>query len=274
MLALLARSGPSASRDIPDTCVVPWASSGWTNTRNVTQMLEFLMMRGEVAIAGRVGRERAVGPRRARLPGGRRRPVGRRGAAGDGRAAALRARDRAQPRPPRCRSSRSTWARRASRRWSRASKGEWRVDPAALGEPTSRAGQRCSRPSTGSSTTAARALELFEFEYTLEMYKPEAKRRWGYFALPVLHEDRLVGKVDAAADRKASVAPRARDPRGRAVHTRDQRASGGSSTTSRRGSASTRRVTVGAPVSACSVRIRRRTKPGRIYQAKGYRHER
>jgi hypothetical protein len=34
------------------------------------------------------------------------------------------------------------------------------------------------------------------------MYKPAAKRQWGYFALPVLHDDRMVGKVDAIADRK------------------------------------------------------------------------
>jgi uncharacterized protein len=45
-------------------------------------------------------------------------------------------------------------------------------------------------------------VELFEFDYALEMYKPVAKRRWGYFALPVLYGDRLVGKLDAMADRK------------------------------------------------------------------------
>ena len=50
-----------------------------------------------------------------------------------------------------------------------------------------------------------RTLELFEFDYGLEMYKPVAKRRWGYYALPILHGDRLVGKLDAAADRKAGV---------------------------------------------------------------------
>ena len=47
--------------------------------------------------------------------------------------------------------------------------------------------------------------ELFEFDYQLEMYKPAAQRRWGYYALPILHGDRLIGKIDATADRKASV---------------------------------------------------------------------
>src|SRR6266516_917829 len=58
MLDLLGTSGPLASRDIPDTAEVPWASTGWTHDRNVTQMLEFLASRGEVAVAGRRGRQR------------------------------------------------------------------------------------------------------------------------------------------------------------------------------------------------------------------------
>ncbi|HEV8098131.1 MAG TPA: crosslink repair DNA glycosylase YcaQ family protein, partial [Gaiellaceae bacterium] len=58
ILKRLRGSGPLSSRELPDTAAVPWASSGWTHNRNVTQMLEILMNRGEVAISGRVGRER------------------------------------------------------------------------------------------------------------------------------------------------------------------------------------------------------------------------
>ena len=50
-----------------------------------------------------------------------------------------------------------------------------------------------------------RTGELLGFDYQLEMYKPAAKRRWGYWAMPVLYDDTLVGKLDATADREAGV---------------------------------------------------------------------
>jgi uncharacterized protein YcaQ len=84
------------------------------------------------------------------------------------------------------------------------SKGEWRVDPAYL-DADFEGRTALLSPFDRLVHDRARTLELFEYEYTLEMYKPAAKRRWGYFALPILHEDRLVGKLDATADRDASV---------------------------------------------------------------------
>ena len=83
-------------------------------------------------------------------------------------------------------------------------KGEWRVDPAALDQDFEGRTALLS-PFDRLVHDRVRAEELFDFEYTLEMYKPAAKRRWGYFALPILHGDRLVGKLDAKADHKASV---------------------------------------------------------------------
>jgi len=80
------------------------------------------------------------------------------------------------------------------------SKIEWRVDPDAVGLPFSGRTALLS-PFDRLIHDRVRALELFEFEYLLEMYKPVAARRWGHFALPVLHHDRLVGKLDAIADR-------------------------------------------------------------------------
>jgi uncharacterized protein YcaQ len=82
--------------------------------------------------------------------------------------------------------------------------GTWVVDPEAIGGEFEGRTALLS-PFDRLVHDRVRAEELFDFEYYLEMYKPQGKRRWGYFALPVLHDDRLVGKVDALADRKAGV---------------------------------------------------------------------
>jgi uncharacterized protein len=204
ILELLRSSVPLTSRDVPDTCVVPWASTGWTNNRNVTQMLEFLMMRGEVAIARRVGRERVwdlperVYPADVVIPSvdEAERAKNERRLASLGIARQKRAVTPMEP-----------WdvGEAGEPAVVEGTKGEWRVDSAALSEKDFEGRTALLSPFDRLVHDRVRAEELFDFEYTIEMYKPAAKRRWGYFALPILHGDRLVGKLDAKADRKASV---------------------------------------------------------------------
>jgi hypothetical protein len=166
-------------------------------------MLEFLMMRGEVAIAGRIGRERVwdlperVYPANVVVPSVEEadRVKNERRLASLGIARQKRTGVPVEP-----------WdvGEAGEPAVVEGTKGEWRVDPAALGDDFDGRTALLS-PFDRLIHDRGRAEELFDFEYTLEMYKPAAKRRWGYFALPVLHKDRLIGKLDAAADRKASV---------------------------------------------------------------------
>ncbi len=203
ILDLLGSSGPLLSRDIPDTSVEPWRSTGWTNARNVTQMLEFLMMRGEVAIAGRQGRQRlwdvaervyphdveAVPAEEAR----RLRDERRLRALG-----IARSKMPAQPLEP------YDVGEVGEAATVEDVPGEWRIDPALL-DGSFRGRTALLSPFDRLIHDRRRTEELFEYEYVLEMYRPASNRRWGYFALPILHGDRLVGKLDAKADRKAGV---------------------------------------------------------------------
>lgn len=84
-------------------------------------------------------------------------------------------------------------------------RGRWRVDPDALATLEGLESHRTTllAPFDILLQDRKRMTDLLGFDYALEMYKPKAKRRWGYYALPVLHGDRLVGKVDASADHEA-----------------------------------------------------------------------
>jgi uncharacterized protein len=202
ILARLRAGGPLVSRELPDTCVRPWRSSGWTNNRNVTQLLESMVLRGEVAVAGRQGAERLwdlaerVYPDEPAVPradAARRRDEKR-----------LRALGIARATGPECPVEPADVGEAGVAAVVDGVKGTWRVDPAHLDQPfTARAA--LLSPFDRLLHDRKRAVELFGFDYQLEMYKPAAKRKWGYFALPILYADRLVGKLDATADRKAGV---------------------------------------------------------------------
>jgi hypothetical protein len=198
VLDRLNSSGPLPTRALPDTCAVPWKSSGWTNERNVSQLLEFMVLRGEVAVAGRNGGERLwdlagrVYPDDAVIaaPEARRIRNERR----------LRALGIARAKGPGCLVELEDVGDAGELAVVEGVGGTWRVDPAQLGQPFSGRAALLS-PFDRLVHNRKRTVEIFEFDYQLEMYKPAAKRRWGYFALPILYGDRLVGKLDATAER-------------------------------------------------------------------------
>jgi uncharacterized protein len=207
ILDRIADEGPLTSREIPDEAIVPWPSSGWTDDRNVTQMLDLLHGRGELAVVGRVGRlrvwdlaERVYPADTAEVPDDEARRVraerllGALGLVRDGLAVLPEDLRRAEP--------------VGELAEVEGVDGRWRVDPDVLAavrhEPF--AGRTAIlSPFDRLVFDRDRLVDLFDFEYVLEMYKPRATRRWGAFALPVLDGDRLVGKIDAKADRRRGV---------------------------------------------------------------------
>ena len=202
ILDLLRSDGPLTASELPDTCVRPWKSSGWNNHKNVNMMLGFLVQRGEVAVAGRRGRSRLWDLAARIYPDDPIVPLEQ----------AFRTRDER-----RLKSLGIARPRRTERPVEpddvgdvgepaviEGLRGRWRVDPSQLGQPFAGRAALLS-PLDRLVFDRKRMAELFEFDYQLEMYKPAAKRRWGYWAMPILYRDRLVGKLDATADRNAGV---------------------------------------------------------------------
>ena len=202
ILERLRADGPLPASEFPDTCVKPWKSSGWNDDRNVRMLLNLLVRRGEVAVAGRDGRERLwdlaerVYPDDPPIPSDEARRM-----RAERRLSSLgiaRAKGPGHPIEP------LDVGAVGEPAVVEGVRGEWRVDPAQLGQPFEGRAALLS-PFDRLLADRKRVSEIFEFDYILEMYKPAAHRIWGYYALPILYGDRLVGKLDAAADRKAGV---------------------------------------------------------------------
>jgi uncharacterized protein YcaQ len=202
ILDRLRADGPLRLSDLPDTCVKPWASSGWNNNKNVQMLLNLMVQRGEVAAAGGTGRNRLWDLASRVYPDDPVVPLEEAFVLRDQRR--LGALGIARSKGPECPVEPLDVREAGEPAVIEGVRGAWRVDPSLLGRPfTGRAA--LLSPFDRLLHDRKRMAEVFDFDYALEMYKPADQRRWGYYALPILYGDRLVGKLDADADRKAGV---------------------------------------------------------------------
>lgn len=206
LLQTLREAGPVAAPELPNDPEVPYASTGWNDDKNAGRMLDVLCLRGEVAVAGRQGRSRLWDLAERVYPEDLFRPPPEeaRRLRDERRLASLGI---ARAKPMRSPAEPSPVGAIGLEAVVEGVDGTWRVDPDAYDARTERFEGRTAllSPFDRMVYDRDRALDLFGFEYVLEMYKPAAQRRWGYFALPIVHGDRLVGKLDAKAERKGGV---------------------------------------------------------------------
>jgi uncharacterized protein YcaQ len=179
VLRELERRGPLLSRELVDSSVRTWKSHGWHGNRNVTVMLELLEGRGQVAVVGRRGGHRLWDLAARWFP-------------------------EVEP-PPLDEAERIL----AEKRWRSlgvrlARNGDWEVHPDADAAPVPSRTTFLS-PFDRLVHDRDRAEAIWGFRYRLEMYVPKAKREYGYYVLPILRGDRLIGRIDPILDRKAGV---------------------------------------------------------------------
>lgn len=224
VLDRLAGDGPLAINQIDDLAEFGYASTGWNNGRNVGMMLDHLWMRGEIMVARRQGTRRFWDLAERCLPEW----APRHDLPGEEVTAlaaqhALRALGIATPRHITQHFTRGRYpnlpaalARLAADgaivpaqivEDGGAWPGEWWVhaDRLPLLDEVRRAWSPRTTllsPFDNLICDRARTEQLFDFFYRVEIYTPLAKRQYGYYVLPILHGDRLIGRIDPKLDRK------------------------------------------------------------------------
>lgn len=225
ILARLRAEGPLRSRDFLDESTRGWRTSGWNEGRNIGRMLDFLWTQGVIMVAGRNAQERIWDladrclpewtPREELPP----KEITRRAAQKSLRALGVaRAADIknhfTRGRYPELSAvlSELETERRIVRVEIREGEqiwpGAWYVhaDDLPLIEQLSE-GMWQPRttllsPFDNLICDRRRTELLFDFNYRVEIYVPKDKRQYGYYVLPILHGDRLIGRIDPTMDRK------------------------------------------------------------------------
>jgi len=178
LLRELEERGPLLSREIEADLMVSKDPHDWWGSRKVGLMLELLEGRGVVAIVGRRGKQRVWDLAERWYPEAE-----------------------SMPWPE---AERLLDEKRFRSLGVRFEKGEWQAHPDAEDGPVPKRVTFLS-PFDRLIHDRDRAEALWNFYYRLEMYVPKAKREYGYYVLPILRGDRLIGRIDPVLDRKTGV---------------------------------------------------------------------
>jgi len=176
VLRELERRGPLLSREIEDHHPSGRDPHRWWGQRKMGLMLGVLNARGEVAVVARRGKQRVWDLAERWYP--------------------------ATAKVSWPEAKRILEDKRFRARGVRFEKGRWLAHPDATDGPV---GRRVTFLSPFDQLVADRdrGERLWGFRYRLEMYVPQAKREYGYYVLPILRGDRVVGRIEPVHDRKA-----------------------------------------------------------------------
>ncbi len=232
ILGAMADRGPLYAKEIEDLSVQPWQSSGWTNTRNVSTMLGLMWEQGDITVTRRQGAgfglQKQWGLLEQHMPQWA--AQGLRPQSDVEREAAQKSlkalgvatkkhiqnhfirggypnldkvldnlvRD-GQVKPVTIRDNGADWP------------DQWYIHAGLLPDLEQlQNGQFASRtvllsPFDNLIADRDRTEQLFDFYYRSEIYTPKAKRKYGYYVMPILHDGRLIGRVDPKIDRKTNI---------------------------------------------------------------------
>jgi len=178
ILRELERNGPMLSRDFEDRSVGETRDHRWWGPRMVGLMLLSLHLYGEIAIVGRKGGERLWDLASRWWP--------------ETETISVPAGERIRA------------ERRFRTQGVRLVNGQWERHPDAADGPVPDRAVLLS-PFDRLVYDRDRAEALWDFRYRLEMFVPPVKRKYGYYVLPLLVGDRVVGRAEPKFDRKTGV---------------------------------------------------------------------